>query len=210
MRPLHYLTLVLLILAVIISLVPQNTTRPYKLTAEQLLAEIRTGTQFISPDEVADQIIRKDPSIQLIDVRNPREFDQYSLPGAINIPLQDILSEQNVDLLNQSTRMNIFYSNGSTEANEAWMLTRQLGYQNNYVLQGGLNYWVETVLNPQQPGSVVSNDEIARYDFRKAASVALGGGSVTALSPAAAPSVTGTPKPGVVPVKKKKKASGGC
>ncbi len=209
MKALHYLTLVLLIMALIIALVPQNTTRPYKLSAEQLLSEIRTGTQFISPDEVADKIVQKDPSIQLIDVRNPREFDMFSLPGAINIPLQDILSENNFDLLNQGTKMNILYSNGSTEANEAWLLTRQLGYQNNYVLQGGLNYWMETILNPLKPASITSNDEIARYDFRKAASMALGGGdvptSVTVTAPAA-----GAPKPGVVPVKKKKKASGGC
>ena len=61
MKPLHYLTLVLLILALVIAFVPQNTTRPYKLTATQLLTEIRTGTQFISPDEVADKIVRKDP-----------------------------------------------------------------------------------------------------------------------------------------------------
>ncbi len=209
MKPLHYLTLVLLILALIIALVPQNTTRPYKLTAEQLLSEIRTGTQFVSPDEVADKIVQKDPSIQLIDVRNPREFDMFSLPGAINIPLQDILSENNFDILNQGTRMNILYSNGSTEANEAWLLTRQLGYQNNYVLQGGLNYWMETILNPIKPGGVVSNDEIARYDFRKAASMALGGGDVSAIAPASA-APAGAPKPGVVPVKKKKKASGGC
>jgi rhodanese-related sulfurtransferase len=209
MKPLHYLTFVLLILALIIALVPQNTTRPYKLTAEQLLAEIRTGTQFISPDEVADKIVQKDPSIQLIDVRNPREFDMFSLPGAINVPLQDILSEGNFDLLNQGTKMNIFYSNGSTEANEAWLLTRQLGYQNNYVLQGGLNYWMETILNPSKPGSTASNDEIARYDFRKAASMALGGGDVSSIAPVSNPSAA-TPKPGVVPVKKKKKASGGC
>lgn len=209
MKPLHYLTLVLLILALIIALVPQNTTRPYKLTAAQLLAEIRTGTQFVSPDEVADKIIQKDPSILLIDVRNPREFDMFNLPGAINIPLQDILSEANADVLNQGTKMNIFYSNGSTEANEAWLLTRQLGYQNNYVLQGGLNYWMETILNPSKPGSVISNDEIARYDFRKAASMALGGGNVLSVAPTSAPS-TATQKPGVVPVKKKKKASGGC
>jgi sulfur-carrier protein adenylyltransferase/sulfurtransferase len=209
MKPLHYLTLILLILALIIALVPQNTTRPYKLTAEQLLSEIRTGTQFVSPDEVADKIIQKDPSIQLIDVRNPREFDMFSLPGAINIPLQDILSENNFDLLNQGTKMNILYSNGSTEANEAWLLTRQLGYQNNYVLQGGLNYWMETILNPLKPGSVISNDEIARYDFRKAASMALGGGDVSSIAPSATPAA-GAPKPGVVPVKKKKKASGGC
>ena len=209
MKPLHYLTLVLLIMAVIIAFVPQNTTRPYKLTATRLLEEIRSGTQFISPDEVADKIIKKDPSIQMIDVRNPREFDQFSLPGAINIPLQDILSENNVDILNQGTKMNIFYSNGSTESNEAWLLTRQLGYQNNYVLQGGLNYWLETVLNPLKPGSLSSNDEIAKYDFRKAASMALGGGDVTTLAPASGSSPA-TPKPGVVPVKKKKKAAGGC
>jgi rhodanese-related sulfurtransferase len=197
-----------MIFAVIIALVPQNTTRPYKLTAEQLLAEIRTGTQFISPDEVADKIIQKDPSIQLIDVRNPREFDMFSLPGAINVPLQDILSEKYTDILNQGTKMNIFYSNGSTEANEAWLLTRQIGYQNNYVLQGGLNYWMETVMNPAPPGTLVSNDELARYDFRKAASMKLGGGdAAAALNPA--PQST-APKPGVVPVKKKKKASGGC
>ncbi len=209
MKPLHYLTMVLLILALIIALVPQNTTRPYKLTAEQLLSEIRTGTQFISPDEVADKIIKKDPSIQLIDVRNPREFDMFSLPGAINVPLQDILSEKNTDLLNQGTKMNILYSNGSTEANEAWLLTRQLGFQNNYVLQGGLNYWTETILNPEKPANVVSNDEIARYDFRKAASSALGGGGNAAvLTPVS--TNQGAPKPGVVPVKKKKKASGGC
>ena len=115
-----------MILAVVIALVPQNTTRPYKLTVEQLLSEIRTGTQFISPDEVADKIVQKDPSIQLIDVRNPREFDLFSLPGAINIPLQDILSEGNSDILNQGTKMNIFSSNGSTEANEPWLRTRQL------------------------------------------------------------------------------------
>ncbi|MCX6277239.1 MAG: rhodanese-like domain-containing protein [Bacteroidetes bacterium] len=208
MKPLHYLTLVLLILAVIIALVPQNTTRPYKLTAEQLLSEIRTGTQFVSPDEVADKIIQKDPSIQLIDVRNPREFDMFSLPGAINIPLQDILSEANYEALNQGAKMNILYSNGSTEANEAWLLTRQLGFQNNYVLQGGLNYWMEKIMNPEKPGNLAANDEIALYDFRKAASAALGGGNVTAIAPAAKDA--GAPKPGVVPVKKKKKASGGC
>ncbi|MEI7897905.1 MAG: rhodanese-like domain-containing protein [bacterium] len=209
MKPLHFITLVLLILALVIALVPQNTTRPYKLTAEQLLAEIRTGTQFLSPDEVADKIVQKDPSIQLIDVRNPREFDMFSLPGAINIPLQDILSENNSDILNQGTKMNILYSNGSTEANEAWLITRQLGYQNNYVLQGGLNYWMETILNPAKPVNVISNDEIARYDFRKAASMALGGGAAPA-SALAAPGPAAASKPGVVPVKKKKKASGGC
>ena len=46
--------------------------------------------------------------------------------------------------------MNIFYSNGTITANEAWMVTRQLGYKNNFVLEGGLNYWFDAILNPQE------------------------------------------------------------
>jgi sulfur-carrier protein adenylyltransferase/sulfurtransferase len=67
-------------LGLIIAAVPENTTKPYKLTAEQLLEEVKSGTQFIGPDEVADMLIAKDPSLQLIDVRSAAEFEKYSLP----------------------------------------------------------------------------------------------------------------------------------
>jgi rhodanese-related sulfurtransferase len=208
MKPLHYLSLILIIFGLIIAFVPKNTTKPYKLTAEQLLNEVKAGTQFVVPDEVADQIIKKDPSIQLIDVRNPNEFNKYSLPGAINIPLQEILAEKWTEVLDQGSKMNIFYSNGSLEAIEAWMITRQLGYQNNYVLKGGLNFFGDLILNPQVPPSTNADEELAKYDFRKGAGQALGGGA-QATSPAASSVAKGN-KPGVVPKPVKKKASGGC
>ena len=147
-------------LGLIIAAVPENTTKPYKLTAEQLLEEVKSGTQFIGPDEVADLLIAKDPSLQLIDVRSAAEFEKYSLPDAINIPLVDILNPEWESYLNQDVRLNVFYSNGTNDANQAWMITRQLGYGNNYVLQGGLNYWAETILNPEVPPSSAPNEEI--------------------------------------------------
>jgi sulfur-carrier protein adenylyltransferase/sulfurtransferase len=208
MKPIYYLTIVLLTLGLVIALVPKNTVKPYKLSSEQLLNEIKNGAHFVLPDEVADLIIKKDPSVQLIDVRNPNEFNKYSLPGAINIPLQDILSDKWTDILDQGAKMNIFYSNGSLEAIEAWMLTRQMGYQNNYVLKGGLNYFADLILNPQVPPATTPDEEIAKYNFRKGAGLSLGG---NALSPAdnTVQKPTGN-KPGVVPQAKKKKASGGC
>ena len=60
---------------------------------------------------------------------------------------------------------NVFYSNGSTRANEVWMITRQLGYKNNYVLLGGLNFWIETISNPEKPRITSPDDEFAKYDF---------------------------------------------
>ncbi len=200
------LAMVLIPLGLIIAAVPENTTKPYKLTASQMLQEIKEGTQFFTPDQVADMIVQKDPTLQLIDVRGKDEYEKYHLPGAVNIPLSDILSPDNEDMLNQDIKMNVFYSNGSTKSNEAWMLLRQLGYENNYVLQGGLNYWAETIMNPQKPPSTSPDDEIAKYDFRKGASAALGGGVLQTSSS----TKTSGPKPPIKKRKKKKRAAGGC
>ncbi|MDX9928799.1 MAG: rhodanese-like domain-containing protein [Bacteroidales bacterium] len=207
MKPRTILAAAVIPLGLIIAAVPQNTTKPYKLTADQLLAEVNSRTQFISPDVVADMLVSKDPSIRLIDVRAQDEFEKYSLPGAVNIPLSDILSDEWSVILDQDVKMNVFYSNGTVTANEAWLITRQLGYQNNFVLEGGLNYWFENILNPQPPASTSPNEEFAKYDFRKSASMALGGGGITPLEGSSAPPPA---LPGIVPKTAKKKVSGGC
>ena len=194
-------------MGLIIAAVPQNKTKPYKLSADQLLAEANTRTQYIAPETVADMIVKKDPTLQLIDVRNQDDFEKFSLPGAINIPVTDLLSDKYSDILNQDVKMNIFYSNGTITANEAWMVTRQLGYKNNFVLEGGLNYWFDAILNPQKPASTSPDEEFAKYDFRLSAGKALGGGMAVQAAPAQSASAS---KPALQPAPKKKKAAGGC
>jgi sulfur-carrier protein adenylyltransferase/sulfurtransferase len=207
MKPLKLLAMFIIPMGLIIAAVPQNKTKPYKLSADELLNEAKTRTQYVTPETVADMIVKKDPSLRLIDVRSQDEFEKFSLPGAINVPIADLLSDQYADVLNQDVKMNVFYSNGSLVANEAWMVTRQLGYKNNYVLEGGLNYWFDAILNPQKPASTSSDEEFARYDFRKSAGSALGGsGAVQQVQTPAVPNG----KPAVMPIAKKKKASGGC
>ncbi|MGB8492161.1 MAG: rhodanese-like domain-containing protein [Bacteroidales bacterium] len=208
MKPRLLLALFIIPLGLIIAAVPQNKTKPYRLTADQLLAEVNTRTQYITPETVADMIVNKDPSLQLIDVRSQEEFEKFSLQGAINIPLSDLLSDKYSGILNQDVKMNVFYSNGTVESDEAWMITRQLGYTNNYVLQGGVNYWFDAILNPQKPSSVNSDEEFAKYDFRKSAGQAMGGGM--AVEQNDNQSASASAKPAIKPAPKKKRASGGC
>jgi rhodanese-related sulfurtransferase len=207
MKPIFWLAIFVIPLGLIIAAVPQNTTHPYKLSPSQLLEEVNTRTQFVTAETVADMIIKKDPTLQLIDVRSQDEFEKFSLPGAINIPLADLLSEQYRETFDQDVKMNVLYANGTLAANEAWMLVRQLGFNNNYVLEGGLNYWFEAILNPQKPASTNADEEFAKYDFRMGASQALGGGTVSAQ---AVSEQTAAPKPAIRPIPKKKKAAGGC
>jgi rhodanese-related sulfurtransferase len=208
MNPRIILAAFIIPLGLIIAAVPQNKTKQYKLTADQLLAEVNTRTQYIAPEVVADMIIKKDPTFQLIDVRSQDEFEKYHLEGALNIPITDLLNDKHAEILDQEAKTNIFYSNGTITANEAWMITRQLGYKNNQVLEGGLNYWFDVIMNPQKPSSLNSNEEFAKYDFRKAASAALGGGNIEALKPVEGPS--NALKPSIKTTPKKKKAAGGC
>ncbi len=207
MKPLKLLALFVIPLGIIIAAVPPDRVKHFRLTADELLQEAGAGVQFISPDVVADMLVQKDPSLRLIDVRTPEEYDAYSMPGAINIPLGNMLADEYTDILHQDAYMNVFYSNGSVYANQAWMITRQLGYENNFVMEGGLNYWFGNILSPSAPSVTSPNEEFAKYDFRKSAAAALGGGGVISTENAP-PSIQAVRPP--VTSKAKKKPAGGC
>jgi rhodanese-related sulfurtransferase len=205
MNPRLYLAIFIIPLGLILAAVPADTTHPYKLSPKELLEHVNSGMQYFSPDEVAHMIVSKDPSLVLIDVRSEDEYEKFHLPGAINIPLSSLLEDQWKDYIHQDLRYNVFYSNSTVNANQAWMLSRQLGYRNNYVLQGGLNYWVETIMNPEKPASTSPDEEIARYNFRQGAGQALGGGADVETSSQTAPEL-----PKIAPRPQKKRVQGGC
>lgn len=200
------LSAVFVFLGLIIAAVPNNKTLNYRLSPDQMLVDLNGRSQYISPDEVADMLIQKDPSIQLIDIRSEEEYQKFHLPGAYNIPMSELLNDDYRFVIDQDLKLNVFYSNSSVKANEAYIITRQLGYYNNYVLEGGLNYWAEVIMNPEKPGYISPNEEFARYDFRVGAGMALGGGSAVSGS-----QTTTAPKPPAIKRRTtKKKAEGGC
>ena len=111
----YVITGVLFLLGLLLLLLPHRENKK-ELSPEELLLSISTEDRFYSPEDVARLIISGDPSIQLIDVRSPEEFASYSLPGAINIPLENLLDKDEggdylwEGYLNQEVKTNIFYS----------------------------------------------------------------------------------------------------
>ena len=82
----------------------------------------------------------------------------------------------------------------------------QLGWDNNYIMEGGLNYWAEVIMNPLPPASTNSNEEVARYQFRKAAGQALSGNAAIEE----AESSIQVAKPAIKRRPAKKRVQGGC
>ena len=201
---------VLIGLALLLVLLPEKHASK-QLKPEQLLQEINDNTRYMTTDEVAEKLIYGDVYLQLIDVRSIDDFQKFHLKGAVNIPLDSILNKDEKgnyeyeDILNQDVKTNVFYSNGTVYANQAWILLRRLNFKNNYVMKGGLNRWIETVIQPQRPLPTASQEEFYLYNFRRAASMFFGGGSVSSV-----PAEDNTPAPIIKKKGGKKEEEGGC
>ncbi|MCB0316296.1 MAG: rhodanese-like domain-containing protein, partial [Calditrichaeota bacterium] len=101
----------------------------------------------------------------------------------------------------------VLYSNGGTHAAQAWVLLQQMGIK-SYVMLGGLNYWVDAILNPQPPGDLAADSEILQYQFRKGASGFFNGGGVS-VEQENQPAQSDAPRP-KLPPRRKKKGEEGC
>lgn len=143
-----------------------------------LAQAINNQSRYISTDQVAARIIEKDPTLVLIDVRDTAQYRKFSLEGAYNIPLPSLLNEENQQWLTQSGTEVVFYSNGDIDAEKAWLTLFRKGYNNLYIMKGGLNAWAETILKPQAPAQTDAKDLWDQYQFRQAAGLYFRGGEV--------------------------------
>ncbi|MEI6749268.1 MAG: rhodanese-like domain-containing protein [Bacteroidales bacterium] len=200
-----FLAGLLILLGIGLAVLPSRQ-HPKETDPAQLINEIKDQTRFLSTDEIARKIIEKDPSYMYVDVREPAEFNSFTLPGAVNVPLSQLLDSANMILLNQKVKSVVFFSNGDITAEKAWLLCRRMGFNHLYIMQGGLNYWIETIMNPPVPPATAPSQDFDTYEFRKGACAYFGGGS-------AATSVeTKSPQQKVVvkPKKNSAPAAGGC
>lgn len=75
----------------------------------------------------------KDPSTIIIDVRNPWEFEMEHIPGARNIPLEEISG--NIDEFKSLTVPIVFYCRSGYRSSMAVSLLKQNGISE--VINGG-------------------------------------------------------------------------
>ena len=146
-----------------------NKKEPKQIDPQQLLAELVQPTRYVTTDQVAKLIIAKDPSLMLMDVRDEKSYDNYSLPGAINLPIDSLMSKSYLSYLGIPGTKVVFFSNDDIEADQAWILATRLGFKSIYVMKGGLNGWIETIINPSAPAEDEPYTAYETYTFRKGA-----------------------------------------
>ncbi|MGB5382369.1 MAG: rhodanese-like domain-containing protein [Lutimonas sp.] len=209
-RRYQLLATVLVLLAVGLVLLPKHVKND-GISPELFVNNVLSDERYISSDDLADRIINKDPSMILVDVRSKDEFESFTLPGAIHIPLENFLNEETLPYLDQNTYKIVLFSNDNFFANEAWLIGNRSGFNNLYVLKGGLNDWFSTIFYPTAPSETANQEAFDLYDFRKGAALYFGIGGYEKESKPVVKNTSPQPKK-VTPAPKKKKAApeGGC
>ena len=123
------------------------------------IATVRNEIQEISVAELAQQT---DPGRVIIDVREPDEFEQGAIPGALLIPRGQLEGAITEHTDNADTLIVLYCSVGERSALAARSLT-QLGYDNVHSLAEGFEGWRQTGQAWSVP-AVLPADQRARYN----------------------------------------------
>ncbi|MBD0776320.1 rhodanese-like domain-containing protein [Maribacter sp. ANRC-HE7] len=123
---------VVFILVILIGILTfKKPTNVYKKTNRETLAMVNTQDYLVDYSNV-------DPSNSVfIDIRDRFEYSKGHIDNALNMPTADILEAESIarfdDLTNKGKTV-VFYGKNQNEANSAWMILYQLGYDNIKIL----------------------------------------------------------------------------
>ena len=201
MRTRILLSVIIIGLGLTAAVLPDRENHYRELNEVEMLQEMLSASNYISVEELAHALISKDPSVRIIDLR-PADAFKDNIPGALNVPVDSVFSENYLYLFDQDISRNILYGENESAA-QVWTVLKQLGYKNNYLLKGGLAAWEKDILNPTRPSNSASQGEIDLYEMRRAAKMYFTGEKATPIEDAFKPMMP-------IPRKKKKKVQGGC
>lgn len=96
----------------------------------------------IMAEELNAMITAKQTDFLIVDVRpNPAEYGQGHIPGAIRIPVQEVLSPENIKKLPKDKKVILVCVTGQTQ-NLPIIALRALGY-NAYTMSFGMSAWAK-------------------------------------------------------------------
>lgn len=122
---------------------PTNADRQAALAIDQETALTERSVQ-IHPAELLAYLNNRQIIPYVIDVRSESDFNAFHLPGAHRVPLDGILPlAQDLQLQPRNTLF-VVLSNEEAAATDAWRMLNAEGIANVYILEGGINQWLDT------------------------------------------------------------------
>ncbi|MCX7798663.1 MAG: rhodanese-like domain-containing protein [Melioribacter sp.] len=138
------LALFALVLGIIALFIGNTSSYKINVNAKELALSTVRNQDKISVIQLAEWIIEGKADYVLVDLRDEKSFNEYSIPNAINIKLENILDSG----LMRNEKIILFGLDDITSA-QAWFILKSANYKYVYILKGGINEWKEKILFPR-------------------------------------------------------------
>ena len=107
-------------------------------TFREMLANAKSAIREVEPAEAAEEIAAR-PTV-VLDVREPDEYEQGALPGAVHIPRGTLETSVEGRIPDKSSHV-VIYCAGGTRSAFAAQTMQELGYTDVASVIGGFNRW---------------------------------------------------------------------
>lgn len=154
----------------------------------------------VCPDEFALCLIRivECNKVQIFDFRKPEDRIKLPFPKSIPATVEDLFSKEFNRLLRIRGRDNIFIANDEFTERKMLFIAKSLGYERIKFLKGGVDGFINEILNYQENPNPMTKEEKYKNQFRLYAKQIL-------------PDIFAKSKPSdVAQTKKKRPTMGGC
>ena len=126
-------------------------------TPRELLNDAKAQIREVEPADVLDQV----GSSIFLDVREPDEYEQGAIPGAVHIPRGHLEFQVEGRLLNKDEPVVVYCAGGARSAFAAKTL-QEIGFTNVVSVIGGFNRWKDEGLTWTTP-KTLTPDQRNRY-----------------------------------------------
>ncbi len=140
-------------------------------------------TDHVTASELARWIVEKRGDYQLIDLRQPWQFDDYHIPTAVNIPLGQLFQADSLGRLERGKTI-VVYGLGAGHATKTQLLLTMKGYK-ALSLREGITEWWNDVMTPMSLRSATQSP--AGYQQAKQLRQHFMGGAAPAAGTTATP-----------------------
>lgn len=122
----------------------------------------------ICPDEFVLCLIKitECDKIQIFDFRKPEEIQKLPFPRAIPMTMEGLFSKELNRLLRIKGRENIFIANDELTERKMVFIAQSMGYNRVKFLRGGVNYFVEEILNYKENPNPITKEDKYKNQFR--------------------------------------------
>ena len=122
---------------------PSNEDRWHSIAAENQVKLDERQVQ-IAPAELLKYMNDSKIKVIPLDVRDERFYNQFHLRGAVHVPVNEVQARAKDFQFELANTVFVLMSNDEQAATEAWKILKAESVPNIYILEGGINGWLDT------------------------------------------------------------------